>query len=112
LDNCEIDDEKFAILLDGMEKMDSLTKIFYKENVFSLKSFESIKGVLLKRPPITIQDLRLEHCQVGPKVIKSLVAFLVQYDIPLTALALVDVSLTEETILLIAKYVEKSFSLQ
>ena len=43
---------------------------------------------------------------------KHLVSFLVQYDVPLTSLGLVNMQLTEESMVLLAKYVDKSFSLQ
>ena len=50
-DNCGIDDEELAILLEGLLALDGIEHFVYKNNVFLQEGFEAIKPLLLKPDP-------------------------------------------------------------
>ena len=51
LDNCGVDDEEFASLLQGFFYLTRLQLLYYKENILDQNSMISLKPLLLKRYP-------------------------------------------------------------
>ena len=72
-DNCGVDDEEFAAILRGIKKLKDFKKIVYRHNVFLDKSLKEMKGVLERRIPNHLEELRLENCRIEPKITRELV---------------------------------------
>ena len=48
LNNCGVDDEELATMLEGLGKAKDFTKLYYKQNVFGEESLEALRPLLKK----------------------------------------------------------------
>ena len=69
-DNCGIDDQEFAAILNGIYKLKGFNKIVYRYNTFGKKSLEVISRILKKKPPNHLEEIRIENCKIEPTVTK------------------------------------------
>ena len=58
-DNCGIDDDELALLLEGLIPMTCFKKFVYINNVFEYAAMEAIKPILLHKYPNELLELRL-----------------------------------------------------
>lgn len=68
-DNCGIDDEELAILLEGFLILDKFETFVYKNNIFREQGLAAIKPILVRPDPRALQELRLVNCVTHPKII-------------------------------------------
>jgi|TARA_B110000285_G_C14790675_1_gene452888 hypothetical protein len=61
-DNCGIDDEEFAAMLQGLEVLKDFKKIIYRYNAFGHMSLKNLKPLLEKKIPNHLEELRIENC--------------------------------------------------
>lgn len=78
LDNCGVDDEEFAEMINGIEKLKDFKKIIYKRNRLSYKSIEGLKNIVARRIPNHLEVLRIENCKLEPTVSLGLIKLLGQ----------------------------------
>ena len=88
-DNCGIDDEEFASLLEGFYALNDLKLLYYKENVLNALAIESMKPILQKRFPINLRQLKLVKLQTSDIFINDLLDFLTNNPSNLYCLSLV-----------------------
>lgn len=72
-DNCGIEDEHFAAILGGINRLKDFKKIIYRRNEFQLKSLEQMKLILCKKIPNHLEELRIENCKIEPFVTEKLI---------------------------------------
>ena len=65
-DNCGIDDDELALLLEGLIPMDCFKTFVYINNVFEYAAMEAIKPILLHKYPRELQELRLVNVYTQP----------------------------------------------
>ena len=75
-DNCGIDDEEFAEILNGINKLKDFKKIIYRHNIFQLNSLEKIQPILEKKFPNHLEDLRIENCKMSADTTRQLIGLL------------------------------------
>lgn len=68
LDNCGIDDEEFAEMIQGIQKLKDFKKIIYKRNRLSYKSIKGLKQIVARKIPNHLDVLRIENCKLEPSV--------------------------------------------
>jgi len=72
-DNCGIDDEELAILLEGFMGLPGIKSFTYKNNVFQHLGLESIKPVLGRPDPRNLQELRLVNCVTHSQIMTEMI---------------------------------------
>ena len=80
-DNCGIDDEELAILLEGMLSLDGVKNFVYKNNVFLQKSLHAIKPILYRPDPHNLQELRLVNCNTQTHLMTEMIQFMIDEEV-------------------------------
>ena len=78
LDNCGVDDSEFATILNGLKSMTDFKKIIYRYNVFHKESLDALAGLLEKKIPNHLEELRIENCKSDTNIIRGLLHLLNQ----------------------------------
>lgn len=68
-DNCGVDDEEFAAILKGCQKLKSFKKIVYRYNIFQQESMNALKPILTAKIPNHLEELRIENCQMSEDIV-------------------------------------------
>ena len=95
LDNCGVDDEEFSTLLSGVKQLHDFKKIIYRYNVFSERSLAEIEGLLVRRIPQHLEELRIENCKIEISVVERLLE-LIDKNSFLYTLGLVNVNINNK----------------
>jgi Ran GTPase-activating protein (RanGAP) involved in mRNA processing and transport len=106
-DNCGIDDEEFATILKGLQKLNDFKKIIYRYNVFDQLSLEGISPILQKGIPNHLEELRIENCNIPGDVARELISCINQKSY-LKCLSLVNVNLNDDAFGGIIEFVKES----
>ena len=73
-DNCGIDDEEFAAILEGLNKLEDFKSITYKQNVFDQNSLDAIIPILQERKlPHHLEELQIIDCKIPALITNQLV---------------------------------------
>jgi len=109
-DNCGIDDEEFAAILQGLAKLNDFKSIIYKQNTFNEMSMENIIPLFHKKLPNHLEELRIIDCKIPYKVSEELVNEIV-FKSQLTKLALVKANLNSTTFSHLVTFFKQSLHL-
>lgn len=107
-DNCGIDDEELAILLEGLLALDGIENFIYKNNVFQRLSLAAIKPVLSRPDPRNLQELRLVNCATHPYIMTEMIQFMVDQKVQVRSFSLVKMQLGKTSLDKIADFVNES----
>lgn len=88
-ENCGIDDQECNILLEGFKRLSNLHTFVYKVNVFMDLGLSAIKPLLVKPDLHNLLELSLVSCVTAPRIMDSLIEFMVSRRVHLRSLALV-----------------------
>ena len=72
-DNCGIDDEEMAAILNGILKLKDFKKIIYRQNTFAELSLEKLWKILLRKIPNNLEELRIENCKIERTITSELI---------------------------------------
>ena len=96
LENCGIDDDEFAAMLEGIKQLKDFKKIIYKRNTFHKKSVLAIKDLFQRNIPNHLEELRIENCKMEPTVSEDLIKYIHEKN-QFKSLGLVNINFTEST---------------
>ena len=112
LNNCGVDDEEFASILEGVERLRDFKSIVYKANIFGEKSLLSLRPLLLKRLPNHLEELNLIDCRIHSSLLNRLVDLLNESGTQMRKLGLVNTNHSEASFAKLLTFVETSEYLQ
>ena len=107
-DNCGIDDEELAILLEGMRLLDGLKHFVYKNNVFLQKSLQAIKPILYRPDPHNLMELRLVNCNTQTNLMTEMIKFMIDEEVQIRSLSLVRMQISKTCLDKIGDFVKES----
>lgn len=90
LDNCGVDDEECAALLQGLVHCNEFRTFYYKNNVFGEESLSSMQQIFQKPRPSALLNLRLVNCKTIPAVLTQLLEVISYQAIFLRSLGLIE----------------------
>ena len=106
--NCGIDDQEFASILEGLNNLKDFKAIIYKANMFGEKSLLNLRPLLLKRVPNHLEELTLVDCRMNSSIVCRLVDLILDSRSQLRKLGLINANHSESSIMQICKLIEKS----
>ena len=110
--NCGIDDQEFAFILEGLSKLKDFKSILYKMNSFRELSIQNLRPLLLKRLPNHLEEIKLIDCQLNGTHICKLIDLLFETNSQLKTLSLVNANQTESSFDKIIQFLRESEFLQ
>ena len=76
--NCGVNGDQFAMILEGLAKLNDFKAIIYKMNGINQKSIDSLGPLLSKRLPHHLEELKIIDCKMSGSLIESLIKLLMK----------------------------------
>ena len=94
-DNCGIQDNEFAQILQGVSHHDDFKSIVYIRNGFGQQSLDALKPLFKKKIPFHLNEVRIANCKISIGIYSQLLQTINQKSY-LRSLALIQAQLSEE----------------
>jgi len=104
-------DESLAKLLKGMQSLDHVKAIIYKNNDFQQLSLSALSPLLTRRKPNNLEELRLVSCRIGGCITHGLIEELLNGS-NIKKLGLVQANMSSVSFKNLCLYVKKSRTLR
>lgn len=110
-DNCGIDDDEMANLLEAFCQFKDFKSIIYRKNDLQEESLDRLKILFAKGIPYHLQELRISNCKLTPNVTTELIQAISEKSY-LKQFELANAPLSEDNIVSISQYVMSSKHLE
>ena len=111
LDNCGIEDKKFAKIINSLNELSDFKSIIYRNNQFEMESARAVMNLLYKKMPFHLDELVIVNCRISYETSEYLIDRLIDRSY-LRHLALVNANLSERSMSGLCEFLNKNRFIQ